>query len=54
MEQTTDQLIERLKTAQAPAEIAKITRAILRSCGVFNVQSVGYELARLSVTQAPE
>jgi hypothetical protein len=49
-----EQLLEQLKTAQTSTEIARATVALLRACGVFNVQGVGYELARLSVTQAPE
>jgi hypothetical protein len=49
-----EQLLERLKTAQTSTEIARVTVKLLRACGVFNVQSVGYELARISVTNSPE
>lgn len=53
-ETSTEQLIEQLKTAQTATEIARLTVKLLRACGVFNVQGVGYELARLSVTNSPE
>ena len=53
-ETSTEQLIEQLKTAQTATEIARLTVKLLRTCGVYNYQGVGYELARMSVTHAPE
>ena len=49
-----EQLLESLKVAQAPTEMARLTIKLLRVCGIYNVQGVGYELARLSVTNSPE
>jgi hypothetical protein len=44
------QLLEDLKTAQTPAEMAKLTIKLLRLCGIWNPHSVGLEIARLCVT----
>jgi len=52
--QSINQFIEKLETAPTAAEIARVTVKLLRSCGVCNVQAVGYEIARLSVTNSPE
>jgi len=51
---TIEQLIEQLKTAQTAPEIARLTVKLLRACGIYNYQGVGYELARMAVTHAPE
>jgi hypothetical protein len=48
------QLLENLKAAQTSVEIARATAALLRSCGVYNFQGVGQELARMAVTHSPE
>jgi hypothetical protein len=53
-ESTTNQLIEQLKVAPTAVEIARVTVKLLRACGIYNYQGVGYELARLSVTNSPE
>ncbi len=47
---TTEQLIEELKTARTVPEMARATALLLRACGVFSLQGVGQELARMSVT----
>lgn len=49
-----EQLIEQLKTAQTPAEMARVTIKLFRHCGIYNPQGVGYELARMCVTHSPE
>jgi hypothetical protein len=49
-----EQLLEQLKTAQTAAEIAGATAKLLRACGVYNFQGVAQEMARMSVTNAPE
>ena len=56
MQLSTDEakIIEQLKTAQTATEIAHATVKLLRACGIYNYQGVGYELARMSVTHAPE
>ena len=54
MENDVEQLIEQLKTPQTATEIARLTVKLLRVCGIYNYQGVGYELARMSVTHAPE
>lgn len=43
-------LMEQLKNAATVPQMAQATAALLRACGVFNFQSVGQELARMSVT----
>ena len=47
---TINELVERLRTATTIPEIAGLTARLLRECGVFNLQMVGLELARMSVT----
>jgi hypothetical protein len=54
MNQAINQLIEHLKAATTPVEIAKVTVKLLRACGIYNVQGIGQELARIAVTSAPE
>jgi len=54
MTQDITQLIKQLKAAPTARDIALETVKLLRACGVFNVQAVGYELARISVTSGPE
>ncbi len=49
-----EQLIEELKTAHTSVEIARATVKLLRACGIYNFQGVGYELARMAVTHSPE
>jgi hypothetical protein len=44
------ELVEQLRTATTVPEMARVTAALLRACGVFNHQGIGQELARLSVT----
>jgi hypothetical protein len=44
------ELVEQLRTATMVPEMARVTAALLRACGVFNHQGIGQELARLSVT----
>jgi hypothetical protein len=45
-----EQLIEQLKVAQTPAEMAKLTIKLFQQCGIYNPQMVALEIARLMVT----
>jgi len=50
MNNNVEQLIEQLKTAKTPAEMARLTAALLRACGIYNFQGVALEMARICVT----
>jgi hypothetical protein len=54
MEPDIEQLITNVKTAQTTPAIARATLKLLRACDIWNVQEIGQELARLSVTGGPE
>jgi hypothetical protein len=45
-----EQLLEQLKVAETPAEMAKLTIRVLRHCGIWNPQRVAQEIARICVT----
>lgn len=47
---TPIELIEQLRTAKTVPDIAKIVVRLMRECGIYNFQPVGYEIARLGVT----
>jgi hypothetical protein len=49
-ELTTEQLIEQLKVAETPAEMAVLTIKLLRVCGIWNPQAIAQEIGRLCVT----
>ncbi len=49
-EPTTTQLLEQLRTANKAPEMAHIIVLLLNTCGIFNYQQIGHELARISVT----
>lgn len=50
---STDQLIDQLKTAATVPHMARLVAALLRECGVFNPYSVGLEVARQAITNDP-
>jgi len=54
MEPDIEQLITNVKTAQTTPAIARATLKLLRACDIWNVQEIGQELARVSVTGGPE
>ena len=49
-EPNIEDLVEQLRTAKTVPEMAKIVVRLMRECGIYNFQPVGYEIARLGVT----
>ena len=49
-EPTTTQLLEQLTLAKDVPSMAKLVARLLATCGIFNYQGIGHELARMSVT----
>ena len=50
LERTEKEAHERLSTAKTVPEMAQLVARFLRTCGIYNHQQIGQELARIGVT----
>ena len=50
LQERTQKEAEELCTAKTVPEIAQLVARLLKTCGIYNYQQVGYELARMGVT----